>query len=185
MPPLAPPLCVFPMWCSCCFLEAVGHGVVMVRESRGRRVGGRDGVVVVVVASRVSPCRRGLAHLKRAHGVVPGFRVVPAANRDFQAQGPGNAVRRHVAPASPLSRMLGGGGGRCGSVTRRQAALGRCNGWSACRACRRGATSAHRRRQEMLSANCDSRTRGDGQRNCQAANGASKKRATDRQQGTR
>ena len=68
MPLFAPPLCLLPMWCSCCCaFRPVFHRVAMFRGLRGQNFGVSDGVV----ASRFSPCRRGLAHLKRVHSVVP------------------------------------------------------------------------------------------------------------------
>ena len=45
------------------------------------------------MVSRFSPCRRGLAHLKKVHSVV---RVVSASKPWLPLQGPENVVRRHL-----------------------------------------------------------------------------------------
>lgn len=138
MPLAAPPLCFFPERCCCfCSLRPAVHGVVMFQEElRSHWVGGcRAGVGVgaFAFASRVSPCRRRLAHLKRVHSVVvlrgPAWScVVPAESRlpdPDGGPGPGNAVRRHVARPRPCHGCVeeGAAGERAASGRVRGAAM--------------------------------------------------------------
>ena len=139
-----------------------------------------------VVRSRFRGSRRGdrvqFALLAETGAFKEGAQRGPAwclpENRDVQFKGPGNVVRRHVVAPTLLSQCFGGGYGGGSSDSRCPSSCDACPGCRVCTVTARGSQA------EMLSANCDSRTWGNGQRNCQAANGASRKRATDRQQGT-
>ena len=177
MPLFAPPLRLLPMWCSCCScccgFRPVIHRVAMFRGLHGQNFGGGDGVV----ASRSSPCRRGLAHLR---GRTTWFRVAPALDSwsSFQFR----VQRRRCAGTSLLPRSVTVLWRRLRSGRERQAVSEQLRWLSYVQwRCK----TAHRSRGEVLSANCDSRTLGNGRRNRQAANGAPKKRATDLRQGRR
>lgn len=175
MPLFAPALRFLPRWwCSCCCaFRPLIHHVAMFRGLCGQSFGGRDSVV----ASRCSRCRRGLAHLKE--GAQRGSAWFLLQNRDCQFQGSrecGAQARRccHAPIAISWRRLR--------SKRKRQAVSAwlqwvSCVQWM-CNDCTWS-------RREMLGANCDSRSWGNGRRNCQAANGASKKRVADRQQGAR
>ena len=108
-------------------------------------------------------------------GAQRGFAWCLPQNRDLQSKGPGNVGTSFL----PRTIRMFGGYGRQGSDRRYPSS---CNGCPACSVC---AAAAYGGRGEMLSVNCDSRTGGNGQRNCQAANAASRKRTTDRQQARR
>jgi hypothetical protein len=147
---------------------------------RGSRRGGR-----------VQVCALSAATVAFKEGVRRGASVVPRASclgvlwLLWLLKGPASVVRSagtafvRYAVARSQSQWSGG----CNGTSGRLEGLGRRQWLSrACSVCTVTAPTAGRR--EMLRANCDSRTWSNGRRNRQAANGASKNRATDRQQAT-
>jgi hypothetical protein len=151
-----------------------------------------------MVASRFSPCRRGRAHLKGAIcklWVAPGaWLLAPRSSllgphsrllfrcfvvswsrpqgRGFRIKGP-ETVSRVPRPCYNLTA------GVCGRRSASRLSSRGCDGWTACGV---SVKTVHPGLGKMLSANanCDSRTWGNRRRECQATNGASRKRATDR-----
>jgi hypothetical protein len=112
----------------------------------------------------------------RSSLLAPGFCFVVSwsrpQGRGFRIKGP-ETVSRVPRPCYNLTA------GVCG---RRSASRLSSRGCDGCAACGVSVKTVHPSLGEMLSANanCDSRTWGNRRRGCQATNGASRERATDR-----
>lgn len=159
MPLYGPPLPLFPAWSACCCaFKPLVHCAAMFQGWCGQNFGGGEGVL----ASSFSPSWRRRAHLNR--GCTAWFL---RSCLQVVASGQGSKVSEWCARTSSVPRTVTiTNVWRLRSVRERGAVSSSYDGCPACSGCTAAAHGTHR---EVLRANCDSRTWGDGRRNCQAA----------------